>query len=91
LNEEFTIKWIDTIAIDNSTNTLTMTEYKDLPEYNNREIYRVFSYRNGAFDMETTSIGATTPTYWVHSDQDLSNSMHNFIASDILFPPARVA
>jgi hypothetical protein len=90
LNENFTVKWINKLTLDEN-NELHAELYDNLPTYNIKEICKVFSYRNGTFDMETTSISSTTPTYFIHSDQDLSNTMYNFVSSDILFPPARLA
>lgn len=90
LNENFTIKWINKLTLDEN-NELHAELYDNLPTYNIKEICKVFSYRNGAFDMETTSISSTTPTYLIHSNKGLDNTMYNFVASDILFPPARLA
>lgn len=93
LNSNFKIKWLESLKLDESTNTLIGTLDHDKEDTSNSLIQNMFNYQGGRLGFNTNEVISSKENCYsivTYNDNAYTNALHDILINDILLPAARI-
>lgn len=93
LNSSFKIKWLESLKLDENTNTLVgkLDSFKE--DTSNSLIKNMFNYQGGRLGFNINEVISSKENCYsivTYNDNAYTNALHDILINDILLPAARI-